>query len=45
MKPYPGKRVRKKGDLNRKKTHKMRTHDGMVDSRKFKRTAQGLVPA
>ena len=35
--------LRKKGDLNRKATHKLRTHDGMVFSKNFKRTPQGLV--
>ena len=35
--------LRKKGDRNRKSGHKLRTHDGMVASEKFKRTPQGLV--
>ena len=54
MKKNPGRKdgrldvrktVRQKGDLNRKSTHKMRTHDGMVggDNPKFKRTPQGIV--
>ena len=34
---------RKRGDLNRKSQHKMRTHDGMVASKHFKRTPNGLV--
>lgn len=38
-------RERQKGDLNRKSTHKMRTHDGMVETGKFKKTPQGVVPA
>ena len=35
--------LRKKGDRNRKSGHKLRTHDGMVASGKFKRTPQGMV--
>lgn len=29
---------RRRGDLNRKSQHKMRTHDGMIASEKFKKT-------
>jgi len=36
------KRLRKRGDLTRKSTHRMRTHDGMIASKKFKRTPEGL---
>ena len=35
--------LRNKGDRNRKTGHKLRTHDGMVASKNFKRTPQGLV--
>ena len=37
------KTVRQRGDLNRTSTHKMRTHDGMVSSGHFIKTAQGMV--
>lgn len=37
------KATMRKGDLNRCSTHKLRTHDGMVASEKFKRTLQGVV--
>ena len=37
-------RDKKRGDLNRKSRHKMRTHDGMMASGKFKKTcSRGLV--
>jgi len=36
-------RNKKRGDLNRKSRRKMRTHDGMVASGKFKKTPNGLV--
>lgn len=32
----------KKGDRNRKSGHKLRTHDGIVLSKNFKRTPRGL---
>lgn len=36
------KNNRKRRDLNRKSQHRMRTHDGMVASKKFKRTPAGV---
>jgi hypothetical protein len=41
----PRLRGRKKGDLSRKSTHKMRTHDGMVSSKQFVRTPIGMARA
>jgi hypothetical protein len=36
--------TKRRGDLNRKSRHKMRTHDGMVSSKHFVRVAGvGLV--
>jgi predicted neuraminidase len=35
--------VKRSGDLSRKSTHKMKTSDGMVASKHFKRTSTGLV--
>jgi len=37
--------ILKKGDRNRKSAHKVKTHDGMVASNKFKRTPQGVKAA
>jgi len=37
------KMTHERGDLNRKSTHKMRTHDGMVSSGHFAKTSQGMV--
>lgn len=54
MKQSPGRKearknaraiIKRNGDLNRRSTHKMRTHDGMVSCKKFKRTATGMEVA